>query len=110
MLGEPQARDLFAGTAFIKQPGFAGRTTQGGAELARVPQQPAQRVGGAEHHQRGTCGAGDGAVPRLQAHRQVAADEGPYGRSQAVGDPGGGEGGVDGRNGLGHGVVTGPLG
>jgi Tol biopolymer transport system component len=33
VLGEPQARDLFAGTAFIKQPGFAGRTTQGGAEL-----------------------------------------------------------------------------
>ncbi len=32
-LGEPQARDLFAGTAFIKQAGFAGRTTQEGSEL-----------------------------------------------------------------------------
>jgi dipeptidyl aminopeptidase/acylaminoacyl peptidase len=33
VIGEPQARDLFAGTAFIKQPGFDGRTTQGGSEL-----------------------------------------------------------------------------
>ncbi len=32
-IGEPQARDLFAGTAFIKQPGFAGRTTPGSSEL-----------------------------------------------------------------------------
>ena len=32
-IGEPQARDLFAGTAFIKQPGFGGRTTPGASEL-----------------------------------------------------------------------------
>jgi dipeptidyl aminopeptidase/acylaminoacyl peptidase len=32
-IGEPQPRDLLAGTAFIKQAGFAGRTTQEGSEL-----------------------------------------------------------------------------
>ena len=36
VLGEPQARDLFAGTAFIKQPGFAGRTTPGSTEIDLV--------------------------------------------------------------------------
>ena len=36
VIGEPQARDLFAGTAFIKQPGFAGRSTPGSAELDLV--------------------------------------------------------------------------
>jgi dipeptidyl aminopeptidase/acylaminoacyl peptidase len=35
-IGEDQARDLFAGTAFIKQPGFAGRTTPGSTELDLV--------------------------------------------------------------------------
>jgi dipeptidyl aminopeptidase/acylaminoacyl peptidase len=32
-IGEKQAQDLFAGTALIRQPGFGGRTSQGGSEL-----------------------------------------------------------------------------
>ena len=46
---------------------LAGDVGLRGAELARVPQQPAQRVGGAEHDERGALGAGDGAVPGLRA-------------------------------------------
>ena len=81
---------------------LAGDVGLGGAELARVPQQPAQRVGGAQHHERGAGGSGDRAVPRLQAHRQVAADERTERRGEAVGDACGGQRGV-GRRGPGHG-------
>jgi hypothetical protein len=83
---------------------LTGDVGLGGAQLARVPHQPAQRVGGAEHDERGALGAGDGAVPRLEADREVAADERADRLGEAVGDAGGvdrcgGRGG-----GLGHGV------
>ena len=81
---------------------LAGHVGLGGAELARVPQQPAQRVGGPQHHERGAGGSGDRAVPRLQAHRQVAPDERPDRRGEAVGDARGRQRGV-GRCGPGHG-------
>jgi dipeptidyl aminopeptidase/acylaminoacyl peptidase len=35
-IGQGEARDLFAGTALIKQPGFDGRSTQGSSELDTV--------------------------------------------------------------------------
>ena len=85
---------------------LAGDVGLGGTELARVPQQPAQRVGGAEHDQRTVLGPGDGAVPRLEAHRQVTADEGAHRLGEAGGDTGGrGRGAGAGRrarSGLGH--------
>ena len=59
-----------------------------GAELARVPEQAPQGVGGAQHDQGRVRGPGDRAVPRLQPDRQVAADEGPYGLGEPVRDPG----------------------
>ena len=55
---------------------LAGDVGLRGAELARVPQHPADGVGGAQLDQRGVRGAGVRAVPGAQPHRQVAADEG----------------------------------
>ena len=66
---------------------LAGDVGLRGAELARVPEQPAQGVGGAEHHERGVVRPGDRAVPGLQPDGQVAPDEGPHGLGEAVGDP-----------------------
>ncbi len=67
---------------------LAGDVGLRGSELARVPDQPAQRVGGAEHDERCADGSGDRAVPRLQPDGEVAADEGADRLGEPVGDTG----------------------
>ena len=59
-----------------------------GPELARVPDQPAQRVGGAEHDERTVERTCHGAVPRLQPDGEVAADEGANRLGEPVRDTG----------------------
>ena len=56
---------------------LTGDVGLGRPELARVPQQPAHGVGGAQLDERGVGGAGLRAVPGPQPHRQVTADERP---------------------------------
>ncbi len=65
---------------------LAGHVGLGGAELARVPQQPAHGVDRVEHDQRRVDRAGDRVVPGLQPDRQVAADERPERLLEAVRD------------------------
>ena len=64
----------------VELPGDVGL---GRAELARVPEHPADGVGGAEHDHGGVGGAGLRAVPGPQSYRQVAADE----RAQRLREP-----------------------
>ena len=68
---------------------LAGDVGLGGPELTGVPQQPAQRVGRAEHDERSARRTGDRAVPRLEPDRQVAADERADRLGETVGDTGG---------------------
>ena len=82
---------------------LAGDVGLRGTELARVPEQPAQRIGGAEHDQWRAGGTGDRAVPCLEPDREVTADERPDRLGEAVGDTDGGRRGGAG-SGLGHGV------
>ena len=53
------------------------------AELAGVPDHPAQGVLGAELDVRGVLGSGRRAVPGREPDRQVSADEGPQRLGQA---------------------------
>ena len=66
---------------------LAGDVGLRGPELARVPDQPSDRVLGAQLDQGGVLGTGLGAVPGAQPNGQVAADEGPQGRLELLRDP-----------------------
>ena len=80
----------------------------GEAELAGVAHEPAQRGGVAQDDGRGVGGTGDGAVPRLEAHGQLAAEEGlddgrqPRGDAVRTGGRRGGGGSVGAVVGHGH--------
>ncbi len=87
---------------------LTGDVRLGEAELTGVAHEPAQRGGVAQDDGRGVGGAGDRAVPRLEAHGQPAAEEGlddgrqPRGDAVRTGGRRGGGGSVGAVVGHGH--------